>query len=107
MYKINAKKVVLLACGFNLNVKVYISTTGGTSKGKASQDRETHDFHVRHVDVRDQWDMQVDSCLYKIEIPWRGLGWKYRFESHQDKCALTCQKHNFSILILKCVIQQR
>lgn len=38
-----------------------MSTTGGTSIGKTSLDRETHDFHVGHVSLRYQWDMQVDS----------------------------------------------
>lgn len=48
--------------------KISISTTGETRKGKISLDRETHDFHVGHIDVRDQWDMQVDSRLSRTEI---------------------------------------
>lgn len=63
LYKKSAKKVVLLACGFYLNVQIYISTIGETNKGKTNLDRETHDFHVRHVDVRDQWDMQVQLTI--------------------------------------------
>ena len=79
-----------------------ISTTGGTSTRETSLDRETHDFHDRHVHVKNEWDMQVDSWLYRIETLWKGLGWKYRYGRHQNKC-YNFQKHVLYILILKYV----
>ena len=61
------KEIRLLGSGFKLNMKVYISTTGGPKeKGMQRPGRygkawvKKHDFHIGLglVDLKDQWDMQ-------------------------------------------------